>query len=149
MTEGEFGHGIQFGHRLLVWWQEEQRIIAKACVSSGLSEDLSLDRPFRDTKNFSVTGRSERAAIPRLALTCGDMSQGMEQAGIVALVKRFPVARGVVGIEGITGGANAGRSFESVDLKARVVGQDDLSGSMEGVVDGLCFRVAIKGKSSF
>ena len=48
-------------------------------------------------------------------------------------------------VVGVAGGADAGGSVEGVDFEAGVVGDDDLVGGVEGVVDGFEAGVAFEG----
>ena len=75
----------------------------------------------------------------------GDFAEGLEEAEVVALVGCCFWGSLEVVVFGVTGGADAGGSVEGVDFEAGVVGDDDLAGSVVGVVEGFQVSVAFEG----
>jgi hypothetical protein len=142
MAEGEFGGGVEFGHGFVERRKVKERIVAEALVATWGGEDFAFYGAVGGGENFAVSGCGENATIAGGVRAC-DAGEGLLEAEVVALVRC--AGEREVAVVGVAGGADAGGSVESIDLEAGVVGEDDLSGRVLGVVQGLEAGVAFKG----
>ena len=130
VTEGELGGDVEFGHGILVGWQVEERVVAKAVGASRLGEDFAFDGSVANGEDVGASRGGEDAVIAAAALGERNVGEEREEIEIVAFVDRVMLRRVEVVVVGETGGADAGGSVESVDFEAGVVGQYELVGEM-------------------
>jgi hypothetical protein len=143
MAETEFGLDVEFGHGVVLVGQIEERVVAEAFGAARCGEDFSLDSAVAYAENLSVACGSEDAVVAGCWILDGDFAEGLEKAEVVALV--WCAVGWEVLVVGVSGGADAGGSVESVYFEAGVVGDDDVAGRVVGVVDRFEAGVAFEG----
>ena len=138
-------NGVDLCHCDAIFRQKKERVVAEARGASRSNEDYSIEAAVCGAEDFAVTRKSKRAMIAGLAAGFGDAVEGAEERGVVSLVERRGRRMREVLVLGITGAADAGCAFQAGDLEAGVVGNNELPGSVAGIVDGLGPGVRLKG----
>ena len=86
MTDGSFFFSRKLGGRLAQFWNQEQRIIAKAVAATRRVENLATNLAFEGLQQPTVARRSQHANKSPLAPLIRNLAHFAQQAGIVGLV---------------------------------------------------------------
>jgi hypothetical protein len=152
MAEGVLGLEVDLGHGAAVGGEIEEWVVTEAPGSARLGEDLTFDYSVADGEKVSVTGGGEYAVVAGRPLGEWDPGEERDEVEIVALVDSESFASiGCVKVVviGEARGAYAWASMKCVDLKAGVVGDDDLAWGVVGVEARFDGGVALEGEFVF
>ncbi len=111
-------------HGALQLVQPKQRIVAETAGAQGNLQNLSFDHAFASSQYNASARGCQHASIARSTLSSAP--HAIQEIEVVALIRRVRVRRIVPGILSKSGGANAGRTAQSIHLESGVIGEDDL-----------------------
>jgi len=120
-------------------WDEEERIIAEAILSTWGFKDLSFHGSVGMKEDLTIASKCQGTDEASRAVCYA--GEKRKQQVVVALVFRS-ASWLEAGVIGEAGRADARSPVQGVDLQAGVVGEDELTGGMQRVGAGLEFSIA-------
>src|SRR5271166_5038654 len=142
--------GGEFGEGFFDLGKEEQRVIAETVGSPRGVKDDALSLAVKCRQRVSVAGDGDDADEAAGTVFVGDIMQLAQQTGVVGLIVGVSGVFGdVMFVGGIARGADTWRAVQGVNLKARVVGDDQLAFAVMAVVFGLLASVCVESEAVF
>ena len=110
----------QLAERLVIFGDQEQRVVAEPVRAAGLAGDpAAAGAGGFEADRAERVGQGQGADERRAAAVVGDVGEGVEELAVVRLV--------VAVRPGVAGRVDAGGAVEGVDGQARVVGEDPVA----------------------
>jgi len=138
--------GVDLGHGDTIFGKVEERVVTEACSAARSEQEDTVEPPLSRVHYLPIESQGESAAIACLPAIFGSLAKREKERGVVAFVEGG-TDRGVeVLILRVACAADAGSAVQSSRFEARVIGEDELAGSVARVIDRLEAGIGPEGR---